>query len=109
MAELEDLSLKRCLNHPGREAAARCPECRRYFCRECVIEHGERALCAECVRRLARAAAGTRGRFALLGRAVGPLVALFTAWLFFYLVAQALLLQPGRFHPTAAAAAGARK
>ncbi len=65
-AAAEDLSGKRCFNHAGREAAARCPGCRRFYCRECVTEHDGRVLCAECLRRRAHdARAGGR-----LGRVV---------------------------------------
>ena len=101
MAEHQDLSRKRCLNHPAREAAARCPECLRYFCRECVTEHGDRAICAACLRRLAReAAAGPRRRLAAMGRGGRLLVGILAAWFFFYLLGQALLSRPDRFHET---------
>ncbi|MFP4054916.1 MAG: rhomboid family protein [Phycisphaerae bacterium] len=40
----------RCHNHPQREAAARCPECGRFFCRECVTEHEGRVICSACLR-----------------------------------------------------------
>jgi uncharacterized paraquat-inducible protein A len=42
----------RCHNHPQREAAARCPECGRFFCRECVTEHEGRVICSACLRAL---------------------------------------------------------
>ena len=32
---MNDLLYQRCFNHVLREAVARCPECLRYFCREC--------------------------------------------------------------------------
>ncbi|MBT8374528.1 MAG: rhomboid family protein, partial [Deltaproteobacteria bacterium] len=35
---MKDLALQRCNNHGQREAVARCPKCRRYFCRECITE-----------------------------------------------------------------------
>src|ERR1035441_7972275 len=40
-----------CFNHPERLAAARCPECRNSFCRECVTEHDGRLSCATCLRK----------------------------------------------------------
>ena len=43
------LSAQRCFNHAGREAVARCPECSRYFCRECISEHRGRVVCAGCL------------------------------------------------------------
>lgn len=39
----------RCVRHPEREAAAKCPVCGQPFCRECVIEHEGRFLCAGCL------------------------------------------------------------
>ena len=45
------LSRQRCVRHPEREAAARCPACARFFCRECVTEHEGRILCASCLSR----------------------------------------------------------
>ena len=46
-----NLAARRCLVHPDREAAARCPSCRHYYCRECVVEHDTRFLCAACLQR----------------------------------------------------------
>ena len=75
---------QRCFRHDGREAAARCPGCRRYFCRECVTEHDGRLLCAACV-------AGTVSRprrEGVLRRAMlGPAAAatgLLAAWGLYY-------------------------
>jgi len=44
----------RCLFHPLREAAARCPHCGGTFCRECVTDEEGRLACPPCLRRLAR-------------------------------------------------------
>ena len=46
-----NLAARRCLVHPDREAAARCPSCRQYYCRECVVEHDARFLCAACLQK----------------------------------------------------------
>src|SRR5262249_22517577 len=86
------------LRHTGREAVAYCPECRHSFCRECITEHEDRVLCADC---LARARHSTvRGR-STLARLVGitfGFVGLATAWLFFYCLGEALTRAPVRFH-----------
>jgi hypothetical protein len=92
------LFLQVCLNHPGREAIARCPECRQCFCRECVTEHGERMVCAACLRKQARAAVPRRFRWrhlVTLGRGVGGLL---LAWFFFYSAGRLLLAIPDSFH-----------
>jgi hypothetical protein len=43
---MQDITQQRCLNHMLREAVARCPECSRFFCRECITEHEDKVLCA---------------------------------------------------------------
>jgi hypothetical protein len=92
------LAQQHCLNHPGREAAAQCPQCRHFFCRECITEHDDRVICAVCLRELARAS-GARGHpLRALGRAGLAFGGLLTAMLFFYLIGQALLLIPESYH-----------
>jgi hypothetical protein len=86
----------RCFNHADREAIARCPECRRYFCRECVAEHDRRLLCAACLKRLARPKRQRRTALPLRLLAAGAGVTL--AWLMFYLVGRVLLTLPSAFH-----------
>lgn len=44
----------RCLFHPLREAAAKCPRCGGTFCRECVTDEEGKLACPPCLRRLAR-------------------------------------------------------
>jgi late competence protein required for DNA uptake (superfamily II DNA/RNA helicase) len=43
------LSQQRCWTHAQREAVSRCPACARFYCRECVTEHGGRLLCRACL------------------------------------------------------------
>ncbi|MFB3890867.1 MAG: rhomboid family protein [Phycisphaerae bacterium] len=94
--QTEDLARKRCFNHANREAAARCPHCRRCFCRECVTEHDGRLTCAACLRKLT----GSRPK----DRAVSVLrlfmagVGVLAAWVFFYYVGHWLLQLPSEFH-----------
>lgn len=92
------LSQQRCFHHPEREAVARCPGCRRYFCRECVTDHAGRVLCAGCLpaRPPGRPKRATRGGL-VWAVAVGGLGVL-AAWLFFFLLGQLLLLLPSVFH-----------
>jgi hypothetical protein len=85
---------QRCANHPGREAAARCPECRSYFCRECVTEHEDRVLCAACIRALTASRKTAVSPFVKRVAAALPVsLGLLTAWLFFYLVGRSLFLR----------------
>jgi len=77
----------RCLFHPLREAAARCPHCGETFCRECVTDEEGKLACPPCLRRMARPPAPklslARGvRQVLAGfAALASLMALFFAML----------------------------
>jgi len=92
------LSEQRCLNHSAREAVARCPSCRHYFCRECITEHEERVLCAACLRKLARLPLLQRRGFGTVMRVGQCLLGLLLAWFVFYLAGETLLKLPASFH-----------
>jgi len=95
---MKDLAAQRCFNHPLREAVACCPECGRYFCRECVVEHDNRLLCASCIAKLLTPSRTGRFRLAGLMRLGQFLFGFMVLWLFFYYVGQALLSLPSSFH-----------
>ncbi len=90
---------RHCLNHADREAAARCPECGGFFCRECVAEHEDRLLCAACIRKILRSP-GDRRRTVLAktGRAAAFCLGLVIGWLAFYLAGRILLSIPASVH-----------
>jgi len=94
----QDLSHKRCFNHALREAAARCPRCRRYFCRECVTEHAGRMTCAQCLRTLTHPASAKRRLAAGALKCATSLLGLFVAWTFFYYLGRLLLRMSPDFH-----------
>jgi hypothetical protein len=95
---MNDLARKRCLNHGEREAAARCPRCRDFFCRECVSEHDDQLVCALCLRLLlAPVATVTRRRFRWLAWAPA-MAGVFLAWLVFYSVGLVLLSIDTKVH-----------
>lgn len=89
----------RCFNHALREAVARCPSCRRFYCRECVTEHDDRLMCAACIAASAAPSAATPKRSwrfaAALAQATLGLVII---WLGFFLIGQTLLEAPSQFH-----------
>jgi|SRR5438067_5555509 len=89
---------QRCLNHPAREAVARCPECGRFFCRECVVEHEDRILCANCLAKILRATETKRRNFAGVWRVAFAVIGIAMAWLFFNLLGHVLLSIPASFH-----------
>ncbi len=93
-----ELSRKRCFHHASREAAARCLECERYFCRECVTEHAGRVICAQCLKQLPPpASSGHRLVVGILRCAAGAL-GLLVAWMFFYYLGEVLLSISTSFH-----------
>ena len=57
------LAQSRCFQHAGREAVARCPECERFYCRECVTEHEGRMICRSCLDTLLQASTDETGNF----------------------------------------------
>lgn len=92
------LAHQRCLNHIDREAVARCPECKKHFCRECISEHDDRVLCASCLRKLLEPKAAKPPRFAGIGRIAMSFVALAIAWFAFFVLGRSLLAIPASFH-----------
>ncbi len=100
---MADLHQTRCFNHAAREAVARCPACRNFFCRECVTEHGGRVMCAACIQKAEVPEVGHKdgsfkiaiGRVLSVARVFCGMVAL---WIFFYGIGRLLLLIPDSFH-----------
>ena len=95
---METLAHQRCFNHAGREAVARCPQCARCFCRECITEHDDRVICAECLKKIVQPPFTQRRAFVGAVRTVQCLLGVVTVWLFFYLLGEGLLRLPTAFH-----------
>ena len=95
---IKNLAKQRCTNHASREAAARCPDCGRFFCRECVSEHDDRLLCAQCLAKLARPSFSKRYHLAGVVNVMRMLLGIFALWWCFYLIGQALPSIPDTFH-----------
>jgi hypothetical protein len=89
---------QRCLHHPDREAVARCPECGRFFCRECVTEHEDRVICADCLPKIARRRGIRRGWFAVAGRMTLCAAGALAVWLYFFVLGRALLSYSDPLH-----------
>jgi hypothetical protein len=89
---------QRCFHHSAREAVARCPECRHFYCRECITEHDDRVICATCLKKLTVKAEPSRVSFAWLLPIAHLSVGLCIAWLFFYFFGATLISIPSRFH-----------
>lgn len=95
---MHPLSQQRCFNHAAREAAARCPECGRFYCRECVTEHEDRLVCAACLRKIAHVPLLKRRGFVRTLLAVRCAGSLFLLWFVFYLIGEGLASLPDSFH-----------
>ncbi len=95
---MPQLTQQRCFNHAGREAAARCPECQQFFCRECITEHDDRVICATCLAKLAKPKLRQRGWYQLLVRFAAGTAGFVCAWLFFHWMGRLLLRIPSKYH-----------
>jgi hypothetical protein len=93
-----NLVSQKCLNHPGREAAARCPECAQFYCRECVTEHDDRIVCASCLKKLFNTGDQSTRRWDVGRKVLQAGFGIFAAWFFFYLIGESLLRIPHSFH-----------
>jgi hypothetical protein len=95
---MQNLVQQRCFNHVQREAVARCPECRGFFCRECITEHEDRVVCAACLRKLARLPLTRRPAFVKAARLAQAALGVLIVWFFFFLIGEGLLALPDSFH-----------
>ncbi len=85
---------QKCFEHAQREASSRCLNCKRYYCRECVVEHAGRITCTACLRELAARKSSRRISYGAVFAALGFLM----AWLVFYGLGRLLLMIPAQFH-----------
>ena len=94
-----DLAQARCFKHVSREAAARCPACGRFYCRECVTEHEGRVVCRSCLDAMLEA--GDREMSGWLTGVGGWVLALggyLVLFYGFYVIGRMLLRIPSAFH-----------
>ncbi|MCK5545241.1 MAG: hypothetical protein KAI35_08485, partial [Desulfobulbaceae bacterium] len=77
---------------------ARCPECGRFFCRECITEHKDRVLCASCLEKQHASRPIRTIRFGGIVRIGQFLSGSIFLWLFFYYLGRILLSLPSSFH-----------
>jgi hypothetical protein len=87
-----------CLNHPRREAAARCTSCGQPFCRECVTEFEGRMVCGPCHREKAKAKEKPRRDWFLLTTATQAALGLAALWFTTWLLGRVLVSIPAEVH-----------
>lgn len=89
---------RRCVRHSTREAAARCPGCGVYFCRECVSEFGGKALCAGCLAKSTKRTDDSTRRWTRARDGVRLVGAIGLTWLSFYAIGRLAAKLPANFH-----------
>lgn len=94
------LTIQRCWNHTGREAVAKCPECSRFYCRECIVEHDSIVICSACLARTTVAVEKPRRRVNLAPvlNVAAALLGLVVVWIVFFSAGRLLLQIPDKFH-----------
>lgn len=95
------LAARKCVRHIEREAIARCPSCGGDFCRECIVEHGGRLLCAACLAKEAKQSTAAPRSRAFVRVAADALVTMACAlllWIAFYAFGQFLKALPPDLH-----------
>lgn len=95
---MQTLAHQRCFNHVAREAVARCPGCKQFFCRECITEHEDRVLCSVCLKKLIHKPLAQRFAFKQVFRLAQCVLGFFVVWYFFFLIGEVLLKIPTAFH-----------
>lgn len=95
---VETIARTTCLIHPGRPAEARCPQCKRFFCGECITEHDGRLTCAQCLREGRKQELEGGGRRSYLLPVLQWGIGLLLVWMLFYGCARLLMLMPTSFH-----------
>ncbi|TLD69720.1 hypothetical protein FEM03_15440 [Phragmitibacter flavus] len=87
-----------CLNHPKREAAARCTACAQVFCRECVTSLEGKMVCGACYREKTTVEAVAKKDWYLLTVAMQVVMGMGLLWLMSWLVGKWLAEMPAAFH-----------
>ena len=76
----------RCLFHPLREAAARCPHCGGTYCRECVTDEDGQLACPPCLRRMVHPPAVKSSRLRRFRQVLAGVAAIISLTAIFFLL-----------------------
>ena len=95
---MNSIASRKCVQHPTREAIARCPSCHEHFCRECVVEHDGALLCAACLARLGTPAETRRRAWTRLREVAVTALGVVVMWLAFYSLGALLKAIPTTVH-----------
>jgi len=89
---------QRCFIHPSREAVSLCLECRHAFCRECVVDHDGRLVCATCLARLRATVARDNRVLRGLRTGIAGVLAVLFCWMIFYMFGRLLMMSAPEHH-----------
>jgi hypothetical protein len=95
---ISTVTRQKCFNHTDREAAAKCLECGRHFCRECVTEHEHRVICSACLAKTAKSKGRTVARLLNIFTVFQFITGFVTIWFAIFYLGQVLLKIPSEFH-----------
>jgi len=95
---MDEIELKRCFNHENREAVAKCLDCGRFFCRECINEHEGRFICAQCLKKSVKQPISKRHHFLGIYRIIQVMIGIIILWMSFNYLGDMLLSVPSEFH-----------
>lgn len=87
-----------CLHHRDRPAVARCPSCGESYCRECVVEHDFRLICASCLAKLSQAKKKAGRSWLPAAPVLQAAAGLMLSWWFFSWVCGRLHDDPAAVH-----------
>ncbi len=98
---MSSFATRKCVRHTEREAVARCPSCGGDFCRECIVEHDGRVLCATCLAKTVATTGAAKPSAAWLRRSGDVAVTaacVLLLWVAFYGFGQFLKALPPQLH-----------
>lgn len=95
---MTSVATRKCVQHPLREAVARCSACNEHFCRECVVEHDGVLLCAACLARATAPAKPARVSWVRVRELGVTAASLVVAWVTFYGLGSLLKAIPAQIH-----------
>jgi ubiquitin C-terminal hydrolase len=100
MSAVSQTSVSRavCLNHPQREAAARCVGCGKRFCKECVTQLEVQWFCAACLKERTAVKVRVKRDGWVLSVAVQALVGAALLWITVAMAGKVLIQMPTDFH-----------
>jgi uncharacterized membrane protein YvbJ len=98
MSEERALRERKCVNHASREAVARCPECKKDFCRECITEHNNKMLCTNCLHEKTKRKEAKKKKLEILFTIFLFCLGMLISYYFFFGLASMLSEIPDQFH-----------